>query len=207
MMWTESEAIAYYKFLRGVRKSYTKKWTGRHRQDPYKFGFQYAGMTPIESNLWHMIRMFGLEMYPQFPVGKYYLDFANPFYKIALEADGKVHNLEEVRERDMRRTMELGEAGWKIYRITGRELNQPFFIQNEDGEDVPSELSEFIMSLARNTTYVTGESRLVTSDEIAEKLKKEEKYKPKILAQNRKMFDHQMPHKDDAYMYKYGERL
>src|SRR3990167_9563123 len=47
-------------------------------------------MSPIEFMAWQAIRGFGkIPLYPQYPVDKYFLDFGNPFLKIAVECDGK----------------------------------------------------------------------------------------------------------------------
>lgn len=201
-MWTEEESKTYFNFLREVRSNYIKHWNGHKRQDPYKFGFSHGGMTPIESRLWHAIRMFGLEMYPQFPVGKYYLDFANPFHRIALEADGKAHTLPEVIVRDERRTKELENAGWTIYRFTGRVLNAPFFEESEDGEEY-AELSRFLLDLREETTpWAKSPScvRLITSAEIQKKIKADEKELGKWKKKNTERFGMKIPDITMSYL-------
>jgi very-short-patch-repair endonuclease len=76
--------------------------------------------SPIERDAWNSIRSKGhIVLYPQFPVLNYFLDFANPPLKIALELDGeKYHN----KTRDQKRDQELRSEGWMIYRITGKEM-------------------------------------------------------------------------------------
>jgi very-short-patch-repair endonuclease len=62
-------------------------------------------------------------MYPQYPVLKYFLDFGNPYFKIAIELDGKdYHNPDEDRKRDI----ELHAAGWKVFRIPGYKMVRQF---------------------------------------------------------------------------------
>lgn len=74
--------------------------------------------TPIEEIAWGSIRYCGLPVYPQFPVLNYFVDFANPYYKIGIELDGKEwHDAVKDPKRDAR----LAEQGWLIFRITGRE--------------------------------------------------------------------------------------
>jgi len=88
---------------------------GRH--DPY-FVDWMSVMTPIECNLWCDIRGFGLPYYPQYPVGRYFVDFADPIRRWALEADGKEwHDA----EKDAKRDQKLGMMGWRVFRFTGRE--------------------------------------------------------------------------------------
>lgn len=81
--------------------------------------------THIEYQAWASIRgMGGIVLYPQFPVDKYFIDFANPGLKIGLEIDGKeFHDTEKDKTRDF----ELSLLGWKIYRITGREMYRTDF--------------------------------------------------------------------------------
>lgn len=69
-----------------------------------------------ERNLFGCFRCSGLPMYPQYPVGKYWVDFGNPYYKVAIEADGKAfHDIEKDKVRDL----ELKKLGWKVYHISG----------------------------------------------------------------------------------------
>lgn len=109
----------YFEMLKEVRQSYIDKWTGKHRQDPYKFGDWFENLTPIERNVWSDIRANGLEYYPQFPIGKYYADFANPFTKIVIEVDGKVHTQSEVVDKDKEKDAYLKNKGWQVVRIEG----------------------------------------------------------------------------------------
>jgi very-short-patch-repair endonuclease len=77
-------------------------------------------LTPIEFLAWQTIRAKGrIVLYPQYPILKYYADFANPGLKIALELDGmNYHNSDKDRIRDEN----IKAEGWTIYRITGREM-------------------------------------------------------------------------------------
>lgn len=80
--------------------------------------------TPIENNTWQAIRLFGhAPLYPQFPVGKYFIDFANPYLKIGLECDG--HDFHLDKDKDDNRDNELYKMGWKIYRIPGKDCVRP----------------------------------------------------------------------------------
>ena len=90
--------------------------------DPYGLDL-HDYWTPIEWKLWQDIRALGrLHMVPQFPVGPYFLDFANPQRRIGLEADGKqFHDAERDRRRDQRLWEEFG---WKVYRVSGAECNR-----------------------------------------------------------------------------------
>ena len=87
--------------------------------DPYESDLTDT-WTPIETQLWQDIRSTSrLPMVSQYPVGPYFLDFADPAKKIGLEADGKDFH-DKIRDawRDHRLWTEFG---WKIYRVTGSE--------------------------------------------------------------------------------------
>lgn len=88
--------------------------------DPYFYDW-YSIMTPIEKMLWIEIRSLGFPMYPQFPVGDFFLDFADPIKKINIEADGKEFHTDT--EKDFRRDSILEKNGWKVYRISGSTIN------------------------------------------------------------------------------------
>lgn len=104
--------------------------------DPYAWdmGQGMIHFTPIEYAMWCDIRCTGITMYPQWPECGFFLDFANPVAKVAIECDGReFHDASKDRERDAI----LGAQGWKVYRMTGRDCN----VVGEDGENgcyVPS---------------------------------------------------------------------
>lgn len=113
------QTSSYFEQLKEIRQSYIEQWSGMRGQDPYKFYDWINFFSPIERNVWSHIRYVGLPFFPQFPVGRYYLDFADPFKRIGIEVDGKVHTQEAVQKKDERRTKYLHSKGWKIYRIPG----------------------------------------------------------------------------------------
>lgn len=86
--------------------------------NPYWFDIP---MTPIESQLWMEIRSTpdcDNRYYRQFPVGKYFVDFGNPWKKIAIEADGKEYH---DQQRDLERDLELLDLGWFVHRVPGKD--------------------------------------------------------------------------------------
>lgn len=76
-------------------------------------------MTPIEAALWGEIRECNVVMYPQFPIGRFFVDFANPVARVAIECDGYEYHLDKVKDRA--RDAWLEENGWTVYRITGAD--------------------------------------------------------------------------------------
>jgi len=83
------------------------------RSDPYFLDWDF---TPIERLAWADIRGLGLPFYPQVPVGKRFIDFGDPFYKIGVELDGK--EFHEIK-RDTLRDQELWALGWRVFHIPG----------------------------------------------------------------------------------------
>src|SRR3954447_4113192 len=57
--------------------------------------------SPPEFGAWWSIRSYGLPLYPQYPVGRWFVDFGDPYRKIALEVDGaEHHDIEADSQRD-----------------------------------------------------------------------------------------------------------
>lgn len=85
------------------------------------YAWQESGaiyFTQIERWLWHDIRECGAVLYPQYPVGRFFVDFANPVAKVAIECDGAdFHDA----EKDAARDKELRSMGWIVYRISGKD--------------------------------------------------------------------------------------
>lgn len=88
--------------------------------DPYAFDWQF---NQNEQALWGAIRRASLVIYPEFPVLDRFVDFGNPFLRIALEADSqRYHN----RQKDIVRDSKLLDAGWKVFRTSYQESIAPF---------------------------------------------------------------------------------
>lgn len=88
--------------------------------DPYEWdmGRNIIHMTPIERAMWSDIRTTGIVMYPQWPACGFFLDFANPVAKVAIECDGReFHD----REEDAKRDAGLASVGWKVFRMKGSD--------------------------------------------------------------------------------------
>lgn len=84
--------------------------------DPYQIADWLMLFTPIEEAAWQDIRSSGLPMWPQLPVGRFFLDFGNPVAKVALECDGAAwHDPKKDAERDSW----LEEHGWQVFRAPG----------------------------------------------------------------------------------------
>lgn len=74
--------------------------------------------TPIENWLWADIRQCGAVLYPQYPVLNFFVDFANPVAKVAIECDGAAYHQDKAKDES--RDKRLTDAGWTVYRISGK---------------------------------------------------------------------------------------
>lgn len=86
---------------------------------PYAWDEAGITMTPIERWLWNDIRAVNLVLYPQFPVGSVFIDFANPRAKVAIECDGQEFHRDKTK--DAARDAKLVADGWIVYRISGKD--------------------------------------------------------------------------------------
>jgi hypothetical protein len=89
--------------------------------DPYAWDRSHTGikLTPIEWAVWQEMRAEDIVMVPQYPVGRFFVDFANPAEKVAVECDGAAWHMDEAK--DMHRQVEIEAMGWTVYRISGRD--------------------------------------------------------------------------------------
>ena len=122
--------------------------------DPY--AWEYEGdikLSHIEAALWYDIRLAGAVLYPQFPVGRYVVDFANPVARCAIECDGKAYHQDKAK--DAKRTQDLTDMGWCIYRLTGAECVS-VDKYDEDGATIQrSPASELIRRVSMGHGLVT----------------------------------------------------
>lgn len=83
--------------------------------NPYFLDWDF---TPIERLAWMDIRGGGIPMYPQFPIGRAFIDFADPILKIGVELDGAAYH---EHKKDLARDMHLAKQGWRIFRVKGKD--------------------------------------------------------------------------------------
>ncbi|MCB0631130.1 MAG: endonuclease domain-containing protein [Saprospiraceae bacterium] len=86
-----------------------------------------ANMTEAEQMLWEFLRLKpeGFKFRRQHPFGRYILDFYCHRAKLAIEIDGKYHELPEQKKLDGIRTNDLVSSGIQEIRFTnGDVINQ-----------------------------------------------------------------------------------
>lgn len=81
----------------------------------------YSLCTPIEKIIFEEAEWLGMVLYPQFPIGPFFVDFANPVAKLVIECDGKAFH---DAEKDGKRDAYLKARGWSVYRFTGAECHR-----------------------------------------------------------------------------------
>ena len=84
-------------------------------------------MTPWERKLWFLF----LSQYPirfrrQQPIGRYIVDFYCPSARLIVELDGSEHYTEESIRYDRIRTDELVKKGFRLFRISNRDIDANF---------------------------------------------------------------------------------
>ena len=74
-----------------------------------------------------------------FPVGKWFIDFAIIGKKIALEIDGRQHEWTERKLKDREKDLYLLTNGWYVHRIKWKSIN------NEKGKSyIRDEIKKFL---------------------------------------------------------------
>jgi very-short-patch-repair endonuclease len=81
--------------------------------------------TTAEGLLWSRLRNRGLNGFKfvrQEPVGPYIVDMACRSEKLVIEIDGATHSTDGEVQQDQRRTDFLGQAGYRVLRVTNAEI-------------------------------------------------------------------------------------
>lgn len=104
-------------------------------------------MTPIEAGLWADVRWTGLVLYPQFPIGPYFADFANPKAKVVIECDGRQWHADKAK--DAERDDWMARQGWTVYRFTGAQCMQTEQIETDENGYERHRESELVAELRR----------------------------------------------------------
>lgn len=95
-------------------------------------------MTPIEQAAWEALQAGGMKFYPQYPIGRFFVDFALPAAKAVVECDGAAFHRDWAADGE--RDRQLESRGWTVFRITGSDCMH----ERDDTEDDPSPLWIFV---------------------------------------------------------------
>lgn len=91
--------------------------------------------TSAEELFWKMVRnrsMLNLKIRRQHPIGKYIADFYCHELLLVIEIDGSIHDLEEVKQKDIKREAFLKAEGLRVMRFTNDDVfSNPHLIEEE----------------------------------------------------------------------------
>lgn len=73
-----------------------------------------------------MLDQLGIEYISEHPIKRCLIDFADLERKIALEIDGKQHDLPKRKESDIKKDQYLIDNGWSVFRIRWQKLTPEF---------------------------------------------------------------------------------
>jgi very-short-patch-repair endonuclease len=80
-------------------------------------------MTPAEKILWQLLRnrrLSGLKFRRQHPLGPFITDFYCAEYRLVVEIDGDIHDLQ--KDQDKQRTCQFEEFGYHVIRFKNEEV-------------------------------------------------------------------------------------
>jgi very-short-patch-repair endonuclease len=102
-------------------------------------------MTPAEFKVWNFLKnnnILGIRFRAQHPLGIYIADFFSYKINLVIEIDGEIHNTENHKEYDSKRSLDLKKWGIDIIRFTNCQVKNKFdFVQNEIIREVQNRLS------------------------------------------------------------------
>jgi very-short-patch-repair endonuclease len=91
--------------------------------------------TTFEAKLWNVLsnkKFHGLKFRRQHSVGGFILDFYCHSIKLAIEIDGNIHLVSEVKINDKERQIIIEEMGIKVIRFTNEQIdNDLVWVLNE----------------------------------------------------------------------------
>lgn len=140
--WDRCEAIRA--FYDAVEPAIIDRPANEWGIDPYMVDWTRI-FTPIEFGLWHDIRVAGAVLYPQYPIGRYFADFANPVAGVVIECDGEKWHQDSAK--DKARQSQIEALGWTVYRIGGRQCLEPD--QDDDGQPNPDRAALFLKDIVQ----------------------------------------------------------
>jgi imidazole glycerol-phosphate synthase subunit HisF len=84
-------------------------------------------LTEAEEKLWNVLsnkKFMGLKFRRQHPVGGFILDFYCHSLKLAIEIDGKIHLVPEVKIHDKERQQIIEDMGISVVRFTNEQIDK-----------------------------------------------------------------------------------
>lgn len=103
------------------REKYKKLTPG---VSPYSIS-KWGKMSPIEELAWQSVRFLAIPAYPEYPIGRYFVDLADIEHKIVFEIDGRKWHT--VPQKDILRQSEIEGLGWTVYRFHSEDVRSDRF--------------------------------------------------------------------------------
>ena len=101
-----------------------------HHYSPHLWQFAKSmrkNMTREERHLWFdFLRRYPLRIRRQVILGNHIVDFCCEKAQLIIEIDGSQHYTPEEKEKDRKRTNDLKDLGYKVIRISNREIMTNF---------------------------------------------------------------------------------
>ena len=101
-----------------------------HHYSPHLWQFAKSmrkNMTREERHLWFdFLRRYPLRIRRQVILGNHIVDFCCGKAQLIIEIDGSQHYTPEEKEKDRKRTNDLEDLGYKVIRISNREVMTNF---------------------------------------------------------------------------------
>ena len=101
-----------------------------HHYSPHLWQFAKSmrkNMTREERHLWFdFLRRYPLRIRRQVILGNHIVDFCCEKAQLIIEIDGSQHYTPEEKEKDRKRTNDLKDLGYKVTRISNREIMTNF---------------------------------------------------------------------------------
>ena len=96
---------------------------------PYIFDVKFS---PLEQMAWSSIRYFRQTCHfrPEYPIGRYFADFADPINKIVIEIDSKQFHTD--KDKDAARQAEIEALGWHVLRFVHSQIHSMIFYSIQD---------------------------------------------------------------------------
>jgi len=86
-----------------------------------------------------LLQELNITMERELKIGKWFIDFADPSRKLALEIDGRQHELPDRKLSDEKKDQYLVAAGWQVLRIKWKKITKEF------REEIIESISKFLI--------------------------------------------------------------
>ncbi len=105
-----------------MTKSYKETMLLHPEKHPNFIMAQKGFMSSLEKKMKIILDKLGVEYVPQYPIKNYFVDFAIPSLRIAIEVDGAYWH--QNKKKDTKRQREIEKEGWHVLRYSEKQINE-----------------------------------------------------------------------------------